>query len=407
MPSRSLGGDNPSGIKAALCEVKLGDFFVLLGSVLMIFSYGAPWTGLTGAQLVMVRMSIAAICIVALLFKMSRSTVPNLGRLFLAYSVLLMALGALSPVSPGNGVLQGMVAGLMFFAPAYYARKYGVEMLLRTLFWVFLFIVAIMDAFSFVTGGQGVLTRENEWVFSSNYIFGGKFTFSYTNMLFFALAANRFGNSAALVVCGAVGISGCALAECSTGIVGICVMAITIAFRHALRPMIGAKWTIPAVIVAMALIAVTAPEVMQLPIIQHLAVNFLGESADFTGRMTIYPHLIDLWMEHPLFGYGSYGAANTAVMSACNAPDAQEGLFHILLANGAAGGFLFLAICAVGLLKTKRLESRGIAMYAFLFAMAICSLVEINLGPLFLLGVTLVWLMTECDRKEERLASGQ
>lgn len=402
MPSVNVGTDRFLGIKAALSEVKLGDFFVLLGSVLVIFSYGSSWTGFTGAQLVMVRMAVALICIVVLLFKSLRSTVPIIGRLFIAYSLLMIILGILSPVSPGNGVLQGMVAVLMFFAPVYYAREYGVNMLLRTLFWIFLFIVLVMDAFAFATGGHGVLTRENEWVFSSNYLFGDKFTFSYINMLFFALAAYRFGNSVTLVTCGILGITGCALTECSTGIVGICAMAISIVIWPVLRPVIGARWTIPAIIVAMALVAVAASELMRQPAVQYVVVNVLGESADFTGRMWIYPHLIDLWMGHPLFGYGSYGAANAEVMNICNAPNAQQGLFHILLANGAVGGILFLAICTVGLSKAKDLELHAVGIYAFLLAMALCSLVEINLGPLFLLAVSLVWLMTEQGGNSKR-----
>ena len=91
-------------------------------------------------------------------------------------------------------------------------------------------------------------------------------------------------------------------------------------------------------------------------------------------------------------GYGSYGAANMAVYNACGAPDAQEGLFHILLANGLVGAVLILALCYS---IAKDCRDAGVSavtnpMLAYLVAMAICSYVEINLAGLFLLGLSLM-----------------
>ena len=118
--------------------------------------------------------------------------------------------------------------------------------------------------------------------------------------------------------------------------------------------------------------------------------NVLGESSDLTGRIFIYPVLIGLFIKRPLLGYLTANGANQAVIGACGAADAQEGLFHILLTNGLIGAVLFLITEYVSIGRIHYMGRREHGLYAFVVAMTVCSVVEINLGLPFIFGLSLL-----------------
>lgn len=386
-----------TGLRFYISVLRIRDLTTLICAVFVLFPYGTSWTGMSAPQLVALRLIISTFCLIPLIQQDAKEFLRStFGKVTFAYGSLLLLRGLLAPISPGNAVLQGMLVILISLSVFHFTKSYGPEMLIRTLFLILIVITFSMDLFAFKTGGKGVLTWDNEYVASSNYIFGDKFIFSYINMLSLVLISARFNNLLLSTVSALVEIYFCSLVGCSTGVVGIVLILIILLIGNclsALRINVISPLVVPIIILTMAVIAVGAPKIMQMPSIQNITVNILGESDDFTGRLTIYPHLIDLWTKHLFFGYGSNGAANNAVMQICRAPDAQEGLFHILLSNGLVGGSLFILICYFGFKDIESYTNTIFCLYAFSISMALCSLVEINLGPLFLIAITIAWTL--------------
>lgn len=392
-----MGSDNNArcgmGLKYWLTTVDLGDVFLLTALTFSLFNYGTVWSGLSGGQLIASRLALTLVCVFPLPLFILSHRLSKLEIVVLAYSLLLIVQGIFAQ-NPGNAVLQGAIVLTTFYIPLRFVERYGIQPLLAYLFWAFLLVTMVMDIFAVKTGGKGVLTQESLYVWSSNYLFGSKFMFSYINMMFFGLFIYRFPFLPAVVVMAAFCINCCSLAACSTGIVGLLLMlSIYICFKT-IKVFIANKWTVAACIVAMAFISIAAAGLMQLPTVQTFIVDVLGESSDFSGRLEIYPHLLKLWLGSPVIGFGSSNDANTVMLSSIGAPNTQEGFFQILFSNGLVGGILFLAICIFATSEASNLSKRDSGVYAFVLAMAICSLVEINLTALFFLGLSLVNVMS-------------
>lgn len=378
--------------------VRLDDIALMLLLVAALFGYGTTWTGLSGGQLIAVRMACLIPCVVTAIFQILCSRVTPLGAAILSYSLLRVVAGYFA-VNPGNAILQGMLVLLVFTVPKRFADRYGADRAITLVFWAFLAITVPMDLFALATHGDGCLVQESEWVWSSNYIFGDKFTLAYINMFFLGLSIYKLRSRAAIVLLTMFCTFVCGVAHCSTGIAGVLLMMLIYLAYGFLKRLLGSKWCVFGIIMLMATVSVAAMELFQLPVFQSFIVNVLGESSDLTGRLDIYPHLMELWLQRPLFGYGSDGAANLVMMDSIGAPDTQEGLFQILFSNGLIGGALFLSVCVFSMRNVSSLGKCGRGIYAFVIAMAFCSLVEINLSALFLLGLSLVGLMTS-DRVE-------
>ena len=376
----------------AVKTLAIADYAMALACVLSLFTYDSGWTGVSEAHLVWLRLFVVLISLAIAVARLWRSSLTGSCKIAVVYGACIAVLAVFSPVNPGNGLVQGLNCISVFLCLYYLTRRYGYKRTIDILFWTLTPIVFLTSTFVIATNGQGFLTWETEWTTSSNYIFAGKFTTSYLLMFYIALLFAKTRRASLSVIVAAFFVVLCSMMECSTGIVGMAIILLLIFFKVVASRIASVPSFIPAVIVAMAILAVVGGEVLEVEVVRHVVVDVLGESSDLTGRTGIYPHLLQLWLQRPLFGYGSYGAANMAVYNACGAPDAQEGLFHILLANGVVGAVLFLALCYS---IAKDCKEAGVAsvtnpMLAYLVAMAICSYVEINLAGLFLLGLSLM-----------------
>ena len=376
----------------AFKTLAIADYVMIFACVFSLFTYGSGWTGISEARLVWLRLFVVLLSLVIVVARLWRASLTGSCKIGVAYGVCIAVLAVFSPVNPGNGLVQGLNCVSVFLCLYYLTRRYGYKRTVDILFWTFTPIVFVASAFVLATGGQGFLTWDTEWTTSSNYIFAGKFTTSYLLMFYVALLFAKTRKAGLSFIAAAFFTVLCSMMECSTGIVGMAIILLMLFFKSIASRIASAPSFVPVVIVAMAVLAVAGSEILEIEAVRHVVVDVLGESSDLTGRTGIYPHLIQLWMQKPLFGYGSYGAANMAVYNACGAPDAQEGLFHILLANGLVGAVLILALCYS---IARDCRDAGVSavtnpMLAYLVAMAICSYVEINLAGFFLLGLSLM-----------------
>lgn len=378
--------------------VRLGDITVVTFMITAMFPYGTVWNSFTGEQITAFRLILTTITLIAVVIKFKNLKIDKVGFIAALYAGLVILQALLSPIGPGSSVTRGLLGLLVFAVPFMFAKRYGKSNLISILFILFLIAAIIMNGVSLLSNGQGFLVAENAYIFSSNYLLGNKFILSYTNMLLLALYAYRAKSTVRIILVGIIVTIACLIANCSTGVIGTIVMIICIILPNINIHIISKKWLIPAIIVTMAIIAVAASWIMTLPAVQAFTVGVLGETPDFSGRLPIYSQIMDWFLVHPFFGYGSTAAANSIVVLNNGAADCQEGLFQILLSNGLVGGIIFLMLCVASLSNFTNNDNRTRGVFAYLVAMGLISLVEINLSYFFLLGLSLMHILSMNSR---------
>ncbi len=376
------------GLVSMASRVEIKDLLILIASVLAMFNYGSSWTGLTGSQLTTLRFLIALFACALVCFRVSWGELARYEKAGLVYCGLVFVEGLFGKVSPGSAWIEGMVGALLFTVPSELRRKYGNELSGTMICLIVCLLICVADAFAIATGGKGFVTQDNEYLFSSNYIIGSKFLLSYMNMLCFALIYWKIPSVVTLVVFGSISFWISALVGCSTGVTGTVIMIIMILLSYPVRALPTHRLFLPILTVVLAIVAVAFTGLLTWGPFGRFITNVLGESSDLTGRVFIYPVLIGLFVKRPLFGYLTANGANQAVIGACGSADAQEGLFHILLTNGLVGAVLFLIMEYLAIDRIHYMGRREHGLYAFIVAMTVCSVVEINLGLPFILGLS-------------------
>ena len=382
--------DRRVGLIGIARRVEIKDLLIVIASMLAMFNYGSSWTGLTGSQLTTLRLLIALFACALVCFRVSWGELAHFEKAGLVYCGLVFVEGLFGKVSPGSAWVEGMVGALLFIVPSELRRKYGNELSGTTICLIACLLICVADVFAVATGGKGVVTQDNEYLFSSNYIIGDKFLLSYMNMLCFALIYWKIPSVVTLVVFGSISLWISVLVGCSTGVIGTVIMIIMILLSYPVRALPAHRLFLPILTVVLSVVAVAFTGLLTWGPFGRFITNVLGESSDLTGSIFIYPVLIGLFIKRPLLGYLTANGANQAVIGACGAADAQEGLFHILLANGLVGVVLFLITEYVSIGRIHYMGRREHGLYAFVVAMTVCSVVEINLGLPFIFGLSLL-----------------
>lgn len=375
-------------LKDVFERVEIRDLLVVLASLCAIFNYGSSWTGLTGSQLTLLRLAIALFACLLIGLRFPWKSLELYEKAGLAYCGFVFIEGLFGRISPGSAWVEGITGALLFVVPSQLRRKYGKDLAGLIICLMTCLIIALVDIFAIATAGRGFVTQDNEFLFSSNYLIGDKFLLAYMNMLCFALLYWRFPSVQSLILFGTISLFVCSVVECSTGVTGTIIMIVVIALSYPVRVVPAGRIFLPATTVVLAVVAVAFTGLLTWGPFGHFITNFLGESSDLTGRTMIYPVLMSLFLKKPLFGYLTGNGASQAVTAACGAADAQEGLFHILLTNGLMGVVLFLIMECTALRDACSMHRREQGVYAFIFAMTACSVVEINLGLPLLLGLS-------------------
>ena len=386
-----------AGLKDVFERVEIRDLLVVFASVCAIFNYGSSWTGLTGSQLTLLRLGIALFASLLFGFRVPWKSLEFYEKAGLSYCGLVFIEGLFGRISPGSAWVEGITGALLFLVPSQLRRKYGKDLAGLIICLIVCLIIAPVDIFAIATAGKGFVTQDNEFLSSSNYLIGDKFLLAYMNMLCFALLYWRFPSVLSLILFGTISLSVCSVIECSTGVTGTIIMSVVIALSYPVRATPASRFFLPAMTVVLAFVAVAFTGLLTWGPFGKFITIFLGESSDLTGRTLIYPVLMALFLKKPLFGYLTGNGANQAVVAACGAADAQEGLFHILLTNGLVGAILFLVVECAALKDVRSMQRREQGIYAYIFGMTACSVVEINLGLPLLFGLSFFAMSLTAD----------
>lgn len=190
----------------------------------------------------------------------------------------------------------------------------------------------------------------------------------------------------------------CARINCMTGfIVNIVASFLMIMPKSKMGFAMNGKFLIIATTVINILIF-SSYSLLTNPILQNLFVNVFHKSTNLTGRIQIYSIIMTTIRKKILVGYGYF---NGVVESILGYGNAQNGIMKILIDSGILGLIGYIGIIYFGLESKKQRSAVFWPLFAFLYAMIIGSMVEINLTYMIIFFV--VAIIFESIRKSETI----
>ena len=274
----------------------------------------------------------------------------------------------------------------------YIIEKNVFHYVLNSLFKVVLIYIIINDVILILTGVQET---------GSGYFVGNKFTVSYLHM-FLAVLYNlksRFNNSRynerkniyyllfSLIISIYV--------QCSTAIIGTLLLLIVQSWGHIMQKFIYNKLTYIILIVVCVCFAFMYSLILDIPWVQYIIVDILGEDLTLTGRTYIYDTLLDVININPIWGFG-VGNSYQLLYYLFGYPNSQIGFINLFIEQGAVGCVTIIILIMV--LVNRQINDDKNNTIASLLALTISliamSSIEITIN-LFFFGLLSLLIVTE------------
>lgn len=223
----------------------------------------------------------------------------------------------------------------------------------------------------------------------SGYLVGNKFTVCYLNLylaiiyyLLHPLLVGRPKKYFLLLLCLNLVIA--LKTQCSTMVIGTVLMYI---FSVVLKPNIKIKlYEIKTLIVSIVFFSIIffffTTAIINTPIMKYIIVDVLGENMTLTGRLGIYAGVASLLEHIPLFGYG-VGNSHLITMMNEIGPNAQNGLFNLIIEIGIVGAIVYMSIVIL-MIKKQASNILCYPILCFIYVMIVLSSVEITFSTTFL-----------------------
>ena len=281
----------------------------------------------------------------------------------------------------------------------YIIEKNVFHYVLNSLFKVVLIYIIINGVILILTGVQET---------GSGYFVGNKFTVSYLHM-FLAVLYNlksRFNNSRynerkniyyllfSLIISIYV--------QCSTAIIGTLLLLIVQSWGHIMQKFIYNKLTYIILIVVCVCFAFMYSLILDIPWVQYIIVDILGEDLTLTGRTYIYDTLLDVININPIWGFG-VGNSYQLLYYLFGYPNSQNGFINLFIEQGAVGCVTIIILIMV--LVNRQINDDKNNTIASLLALTISliamSSIEITINLFFfcLLSLLIVTEKTFDNRK--------
>lgn len=317
-------------------------------------------------------------------------------------------------VSTQAGYLNGYVdfsnyADSIFYAICLYAlalliaacaNRGRIATVINVFFWMTVVYCILSAAFIIEVGtADGLLLY---------YFAGNKFSTSYYFVMlacltYVKLEAGGSSRKVTIMATAALGLLALLVAihlYCSTA----AVMAVLVVMLALMPRRFQQVLTKPSVVVgAMLLTGIVLPfltQVLQIPIVQHVVVDILGENLSLSGRDLIYSSLSAVIGESPVLGYG-YG--NAAVAMYVGYGNAQNSIMETVVNYGLIGLCAILYMAWVS--ARGRKPSWAWGAYALLYAMILGSVVEITYNYFFFIALMVVDISSNVVDRDVSLRS--
>lgn len=300
-----------------------------------------------------------------------------------------------------NGIVFGVTTALKVFFSfifvQYVIAQRGVGVFIDYLYYVLVFYIVISDLDILINGVhiQGA---------GAGYLLGNKFTVSLLH-LFLAIIykihhkiRKPIHNYYVPLLCLAFVIS--IVTQCSTAVVAIMLL---FAF-HYIKPVYRIiPYSIIAFILLIAgsiLFAFFYAYILEIPFVQYLIVDVLGEDLTLTGRIYIYDAVLNVIELNPLWGMG-IGNSYQLLSYLFGYPNAQNGFINLFLEQGLIGSIITMVI-TLHLVYRQCKQRNGDFMTPIIiltFVMIFLALVEITINLWYVFLLTLLQI-TDTDVKE-------
>lgn len=294
-----------------------------------------------------------------------------------------------------NGLTYALRYTVVYLVVLYVTDIYGIDNSLRSFRQAIFFLVSLADISALLNITFDATLYQN----LETYLIGNKFVVSYFHMLALTLWGMQEyeriqkRRSAcrtyyllycifSLVICGRI--------ACSTGIIGCFLIGCLIWIPTGKR-----VWRILLKPVPMLLFLIIlnflffAGGLLENSVIQYIIVNVLKEGGiTMTGRLRIYSQLGEIIRDRLWIGYGANNAVITRTVGYGNA---QNGIMQYMVEYGVAGTFFFLINWYQCVRRCDRNNSRLRPAAALIYALIVCSLVEVSFG--YQIHIVLAFMM--------------
>ena len=285
-----------------------------------------------------------------------------------------------------TAMTTGYAYVLLFAVCWHITSRKGHEYLYISLFRYLKVLLFLMDLCVLLTMGKGI----GGTVTLGFFLFGNKFVLSYYHMLFLALYLmihRKMDRGFILLLTESLFV--CWLARCMTGVTGITVLVLVylISVNIALgKRILDSPLFYSLFMFFMSFLIVGSDILLKNSQFQTIIEDYFHKDMTLTGRLAMFELSMLTIRKRPYLGWG---INCTTIEEKLGWGNAQNGLLKMTMDFGCIGTFLFVLILISVFWKLhKTSESNG--MVAFLYGMAVCSMVEINLSYVFFLGLAIV-----------------
>ena len=183
----------------------------------------------------------------------------------------------------------------------------------------------------------------------------------------------------------------------STGMIAVVVLTLLMIMPTRIQKILSSNYALIATAGIMNILNFGTAQLMTNVHVQYFIQNVLGKSATLNGRSQIWAIIFEFIRKKVWIGYGYY---NGVIEKYLGYGNPQNGVLKILLDTGIFGLLLYVALLFIMLqpLNSKKFEN-NFSMLAFLYAMLVASLVEINLTHMIVF-MSLAIIAFGCERKE-------
>lgn len=286
---------------------------------------------------------------------------------------------------------------------------------------VYLFVTWLADIFGCFAVLSDLLMLFVRYDFSNpseEYLMGNKFVIAYIHCLWTALVFYKYKMlDVPLLRNGKVNckklkyaIKGsimailsffiCVRVTTSTGMIAVVVLTLLMIMPIGIQKILSSNYVLIATAGIMNILNFGTAQLMMNAHVQYVIQNVLGKSSTLSGRSQIWAIIFGLIGKKALLGYGYYNGMIERYLGYGNP---QNGILKILLDTGIIGLLFYgiLVFIALRPLNGKNFV-HNFPMIAFLYAMIVVSMVEINITHMIVFMVLAI-IAFGCERKEINL----
>lgn len=263
----------------------------------------------------------------------------------------------------------------------------------------------IMDIIVIFTLGKG-MNNTPEPV----YLIGNKFMLSYLHMFVLALISynNLNLDLKKIIYYFIYSFIILFMADTTTGLLGLIIVMCLLLGLKKYKEKINIL-TNPKVLISFFIlingIFLLSNGFANIGFIRDFLLSRSHTSSVLSGRLVMYEICKNAILKNPIFGYGiNYDIVNSTL----GFGNPQNGMLKLLLDYGLIGLISFCIIMYSSFKKVYSCTNKElkILIVSFIYGMLICSLVEINLAAIFMIGMSLCNIAAYTEKKSDDIING-